>query len=168
MKSAEPDAMDQIQEEIRQTESEISHTLTSIEARLTPKHIKRELTEQLKHYAVVGAVKISEGCKKRPVPAALFGTAAALLLVRKLTVGRRHNDSPPLKRRSAMVDALPKKVKKQPVKEVKKYVTLGRFAVAAVSALATILARQREAVGMPRQEMPGKPTYRRDLEITVK
>lgn len=149
MNPAKPEPTEEIQEEIRQTESEISHTLSTIEERLSPKHLKQEMKSKLKHYTLAGVVKVTEACKRKPIPAALIGVGALVFLVRRLTTGR-HRKRSLATGAAKVVEAMPEQLKKRPVKTTKNYVTLARVVVAVASTLGTMFLKQRDAMGRQR------------------
>ncbi|MBJ6726344.1 DUF3618 domain-containing protein [Geomesophilobacter sediminis] len=155
MTTAGPETTDRIQEDIRDTESDISNTLHTIEDRLAPKNLVHDAADALKDYSIRGYVKVTEACRRRPVPAALIGAAAAAVVV-GLAMRRPSKRARLVKKSAAILDALPKRIKRHPEQEVKRYVTLGRVAVTVASALATFLLRPRAAGGLHRLGHEGR------------
>lgn len=147
MNEVGPEPAEKIQEDIRETESEISHTLHTIEDRLAPKNLVHDARETLKEYSIKGYVKVTEACRRNPIPVVVIGAAAAAVVV-GLAMKRPRKRARLMKKGAYLLEAMPKGMKKHPAKEVKKYVTLGRVAVTLASALGTFLMRPREAGGM--------------------
>jgi len=146
-----------LQENIRHTEAEISDTLHQIEARFKPSYLKREAKERLRHYSLVGLIKTIDAVKARPVPIAL-GTGAAIYLLRKLS--RRRSLSHAAERGGAYVEAVPKELRKNPVKTLRRYISLGRMAVIFASAVTTVLMREKGRRASPPRQYPGEVAVR--------
>lgn len=138
-----PDHTDQIRQEIRSTEADISETLHTIEKRFAPAHIKAEAKVKLKEYSIIGLIKITDAIKKKPVPAALIGAGLLYFMFRKKT-GRRKTDKQQLPGTGVM-EAMPKKIRKDPVKALKHYITIGRMAIAAGTAARALYLQAKSA-----------------------
>lgn len=134
-----PNQTDRIREEIRSTEAEITDTLQTIEQRFTPTHIKAEAKVKLREYTLTGLVKVTEAVRKKPVPAALIGVGALWLLFRKKKKHHHQAEVPG----AMLMEALPRKVKKNPVKTMKHYFALLRIAVAAGTAARAVYLQSK-------------------------
>lgn len=134
-----------MQEEIRHTEAEITDTLHSIEAKLAPRRLKEQAKAKLVNGAVNGAVRLGYTIKRQPVPSAAIGAGVLWLLrrrARKPKYGRRKTD---IDTGALVVQALPKELRKSPVKTMKKYITLGRMAFAFFSVAGAVMMRGKRA-----------------------
>ncbi len=151
-----PNHTDRIRQEIRFTEAEITDTLQTIEKRFAPAHIKAEAKVKMKEYSLMGFYKVTDAIRKKPVPAALIGAGALYLIFRKKKkpahAGKYELPG------SAMRELLPKKARKDPVKEVKHYINMFRMAIAVGTAARAVYlqakAAQKEA---PKPHRAGGP-----------
>ncbi|WP_243373657.1 hypothetical protein [Geotalea sp. SG265] len=146
-----PHPTDRIRNEIRSTEAGITETLQTIEQRFTPSHIKAEAKVKLREYSLTGLVKVTETVRKKPVPAALIGVGALWLLFRKKKKHRNKAELPG----AALMEALPRKVKKDPVKTMKHYFSLLRIAIAAGTAARAVYLQSKSQRG---PAAPGRAT----------
>jgi hypothetical protein len=140
---------DSMQREIRRTEAEISDTLHSIEAKLAPDRLKRQVKGKLLQGSATAVVRAGYAIKRRPLPSAAIGAGVVWLLKRR---SRKRHAALPLAAAgrgpdysAALVQAMPKELRKNPVKTFKKYLTLGRMALAFVSVASTVLMRGKRA-----------------------
>lgn len=145
-----PNQTDRIRSEIRSTEAEITDTLQTIEQRFAPSHIKAEAKTKLKEYSMTGLVKVTETVQKKPVPVALIGVAALWLLFRKKKKRRHEAELPG----AALMEAMPRKIKKDPVKTLKHYFAIIRIAIAAGTAARAIYLQSKSA---PRHPAGARP-----------
>ena len=134
-----PNDTDRIRSEIRSTEADITDTLQTIEKRFAPSHIKAEAKVKFKEYSLAGLVKVTEAVRKKPVPAALIGAGALWLLFRNKKKRYREAYLPG----TSLMEALPRKVKKNPVKTMKHYFALLRIAIAAGTAARAIYLQSK-------------------------
>jgi hypothetical protein len=134
-----PHQTDRIREEIRSTEAEITDTLQNIEHRFTPSHIKAEAKVKLREYSLTGLVKVTETVRRKPVPTALIVVGALWLLFRKK---KKHHHQAELPG-ATLMEALPRKVKREPVKTMKHYFALLRIAIAAGTAARAVYLQSR-------------------------
>lgn len=141
-----PDHTEKIREEIRSTEAEITDTLQTIEKRFAPSHIKAEAKVKIKEYSLTGLVKVTEAVQKKPGVAALIGLGALLLIFRKKK--KKHYREAELPG-AALMEALPRKVKKDPVKTMKHYFALLRIAIAAGTAARAIYLQSKAGTRPP-------------------
>ena len=123
MNPAKPDATERIQEDIRNTEADITATLHEIEGRFRPAHIKAEVKQKVRQYSLTTLVKVTDAIRSKPVPAALVGAGVAIFLIRKMT--RRKGAKGRMAGFAAAAGAMPKEVKRHPVETIKNYITLG-------------------------------------------
>ena len=142
MNPAKPDVTEQIKEDIRRTEASITDTLHSIEHRFSPAHIKSELKGKMRRYALVGLVKTTDAVREKKVQAVL-GAGAVLYAMRKLST--RGRKSSPAAKGSAVIEALPERIQKNPAEGIRHYLTVGRIALAVASAIGTVLFREKRA-----------------------
>ncbi|GAB7025566.1 hypothetical protein [Geotalea toluenoxydans] len=140
-----PNQTDRIREEIRYTEAEITDTLQTIEKRFAPAHMKAEAKVKLREYSLTGLVKITEAVKKKPVPAALIGVGALWLIFRKKKKPRPEAELPG----ALLMEALPRKMKKNPVKTMKHYLSILRIAIAAGTAARAIYLQSKSGQRVP-------------------
>jgi len=134
-----------MQEDIRHTEAEISDTLHSIEAKLAPQRLKQQAKTKLVNGTVNTVVHLGYTIRRKPVPSAAIGAGLVWFMRRrakKPKYGRRKTD---LDTGVIALEALPKKLRKSPVKTMKKYVTLGRMAFAFISVAGAVLMRGKRA-----------------------
>lgn len=162
MNQAKPDATGRIQEDIRNTEADITATLHEIEGRFRPAHIKAEVKEKVRQYSVTTLVKVTDAIRSKPVPAALLGAGVAILIIRKMT--KRRKGSKVSAADLAAAGAMPKEVKRHPVETIKHYITLGKMVIAVGSALSTYLLREKPArrayAPRPPRDLHGMPGAR--------
>lgn len=144
-----PNQTDRIREEIRYTEAEISDTLQNIEQRFTPAHIKSEAKVKAKEYSQMAFYKVTETIRHKPVPAALIGAGVLYLIFRKKNKHHYEERYQPL-RGAALMETVPKKAKKDPVKTVKHFINIFRIAVAAGTAARAVYLQAKAA----REESP--------------
>lgn len=149
-----PNHTDKIREEIRSTEAEITDTLQSIEKRFAPAHIKAEAKIKVKEYSLMGFYKVTDTIRKKPVPAALIGAGVLYLIFRKKKPSRhdRYQQLPG----AAMMEVVPKKARKDPVKTVKYFINMFRMAVAVGTAARAVYLQAKAA----QQETPRRHRLR--------
>ncbi|UFS69183.1 hypothetical protein LPW11_14915 [Geomonas sp. RF6] len=136
-----------MQEEIRHTEAEITDTLHSIEAKLAPARLKEQVKTKVVNGTVNTVVHLGYTMKRRPVPSAAIGVGL-LWLLRRRAHKKAVRVEVPVRRvdlGDTIVEVLPKEMKKNPMKTMKKYVTLGRMAFAFFSVASAVMMRGKRA-----------------------
>lgn len=75
---------EKIQQEIRHTEAEMSETLTEIQERLAPEHLKQEFLGRVKSSVNEAMGQVRRTVRQNPVPVALLGAGVLFLGARRL------------------------------------------------------------------------------------
>ncbi|QWV92142.1 DUF3618 domain-containing protein [Geomonas oryzisoli] len=85
---------ERIREQIRHTESDITHTVHSLEERLSPRYLKRQGLRKAKLFAWQGIAKALDLAQRTTVQASLVGGSALLMLLGNSRVRERMNIRP--------------------------------------------------------------------------
>uniref|UniRef100_C6E244 DUF3618 domain-containing protein n=1 Tax=Geobacter sp. (strain M21) TaxID=443144 RepID=C6E244_GEOSM len=85
IKINEQSSAEELREQIRHTESDITETVQTLEQRLSPSHLRREGVRKAKGLAWRGVAKVMELAQQRPLQLSLLGATAAVVIMRRST-----------------------------------------------------------------------------------
>ncbi|HEY3308981.1 MAG TPA: DUF3618 domain-containing protein [Desulfuromonadaceae bacterium] len=125
-----------LQQEIRETEAQLSDTLHTIEERLSPATLKQQIKQNAIRITAQSAVRVGYALKNKKTPA-FIGAGLVLLIARKMIKRRRDVKIDTERLREQITESLVE----QSVKSAKFRIFIKGLAVALGTALGTALSR---------------------------